>query len=115
MIQGLYNQYVCPHLINWAMQAKPISKQRKKIIPKAIGRVLEIGIGSGLNFKYYNQSKVSEVFAVEPDSILLNKAKINAQKTTICIQKTLVVAHNVFCKLLLASNSNPLHFVFCLK
>ena len=72
MIQGLYNQYVCPHLINWVMQAKPISKQRKKIIQKAIGRVLEIGIGSGLNFKYYNQSKVSEVFAVEPDSILLN-------------------------------------------
>lgn len=85
MIQGLYNQYVCPHLINWAMQAKPISKQRKKIIPKAIGRVLEIGIGSGLNFKYYNQSKVSEVFAVEPDSILLNKAKINAQKNNISL------------------------------
>jgi ubiquinone/menaquinone biosynthesis C-methylase UbiE len=85
VIQGLYNQYVCPPLINWAMQAKLISKQRKKIIPKAIGRVLEIGIGSGLNFKYYNQSKVSEVFAVEPDSILLNKAKINAQKNNISL------------------------------
>jgi len=83
VIQGLYNQYVCPYLINWAMQAKPISKQRKKIIPEAIGRVLEIGIGSGLNFEYYNQSKVSEVFAVEPDSILLNKAKINAKKNNI--------------------------------
>ena len=67
------------------MQAKPISKQRKKIITKAIGRVLEIGIGSGLNFKYYNLSKVSEVFAVEPDSTLLNKAKINAQKNNISL------------------------------
>ena len=85
MIQGLYNKYVCPHLINLAMQAKPITKQRKKIIPEAKGRVLEIGIGSGLNFKYYNQLNISEVFAVEPDSTLLDKAKISAQKNNISL------------------------------
>ena len=79
MLQKLYDKYVCPHLINYAMQMKPFRKQREKVIPSASGRVLEIGIGSGLNFNYYNKENVSEVFAVEPDGILLEKAKQNAK------------------------------------
>ena len=39
---------MCPHIINFAMQNKVISKQREKIIPSARGRVLEIGIGLSL-------------------------------------------------------------------
>ncbi|MDC3263467.1 class I SAM-dependent methyltransferase [Pelagibacterales bacterium] len=65
------------------MQSKPFTKQRMKIIPMARGRVLEIGIGSGLNFKYYNN--ISEVFAVEPDGILLEKAKVRAQQNNISL------------------------------
>ena len=79
MLQKLYDKYVCPHLINYAMKMKPFRKQREKVIPSASGRVLEIGIGSGLNFNYYNKENVSEVFAVEPDSILLEKAQQNAK------------------------------------
>ena len=79
MLQKLYDKYVCPHLINYAMQMKPFRKQREKVIPYASGRVLEIGIGSGLNFNYYNKENVSEVFAVEPDGILLEKAQQNAK------------------------------------
>ena len=79
MLQKLYDKYVCPHLINYAMQMKPFRKQREKVIPSASGRVLEIGIGSGLNFNYYNKENVSEVFAVEPDGILLEKAQQNAK------------------------------------
>ncbi|MAE37342.1 MAG: SAM-dependent methyltransferase [Pelagibacteraceae bacterium] len=60
------------------MQNKVISKQREKIIPFAKGRVLEIGIGSGLNFSFYNKSEVKDVFAVEPDNVLLEKAKKRA-------------------------------------
>ena len=79
MLQKLYEKYVCPHLINYAMKMKPFRKQREKVIPSASGRVLEIGIGSGLNFNYYNKENVSEVFAVEPDGILLEKAQQNAK------------------------------------
>jgi SAM-dependent methyltransferase len=83
MLQKLYDSYVCPHFINWAMQAKPIKKQREKVIPLARGRVLEIGMGSGLNLEYYNKLYVSEVFGVEPDSVLLEKAKIRAYQNNI--------------------------------
>jgi|TARA_B110001454_G_scaffold191123_1_gene190631 ubiquinone/menaquinone biosynthesis C-methylase UbiE len=83
MLQKLYDRYICPHFINLAMQAKPIRKQREKVIPLACGRVLEIGMGSGLNLEYYNKSSVSEVFAVEPDSTLLEKAKKRAHQNNI--------------------------------
>ena len=83
MLQKIYDKYVCPHLINYAMQMKPFRKQREKVIPLASGRVLEIGIGSGLNFYYYSKANVSKVFAVEPDSVLLKKAKQNAELNNI--------------------------------
>ena len=83
MLQKLYDKYICPHLINYAMQMKPFRKQREKVIPFASGRILEIGIGSGLNFNYYNKANVIEVFAVEPDGVLLKKAKQNAELNNI--------------------------------
>ena len=83
MLGKLYTQYVCPHIINFAMQNKVISKQREKIIPFARGNILEIGIGSGLNFSFYNKLEVNNVFAVEPDNILLEKAKKRALDNSI--------------------------------
>ena len=85
MLQKLYNRVVCPHVINLAMQTKPFRKQREKVIPQASGRVLEIGIGSGLNLDFYNISRISEIFAVEPDSVLLEKAKIKAKLNNISL------------------------------
>ena len=35
-------------------------KKRAQIVPLAYGRVLEIGIGSGLNFDFYNFDIVDE-------------------------------------------------------
>jgi ubiquinone/menaquinone biosynthesis C-methylase UbiE len=67
------------------MQSKSITKQREKVVPYASGRVLEIGIGSGLNFKHYKQSNIKEIFAVEPDSMLLEKAKIRAKENNISL------------------------------
>ncbi|WP_337186422.1 class I SAM-dependent methyltransferase [Phenylobacterium sp.] len=41
-------------------------KQRAKIVPQAHGRVLELGIGMGLNLALYDPAKVSEVVGVDP-------------------------------------------------
>jgi ubiquinone/menaquinone biosynthesis C-methylase UbiE len=40
--------------------------QREKIVPLARGRVLELGIGSGLNLSFYDPAKVSKVWGLEP-------------------------------------------------
>ena len=61
-----YNEKILPHLIERACSSKPATKQREKIIPYADGIVLEIGAGSGLNFSFYDTSKVQKIWALEP-------------------------------------------------
>jgi ubiquinone/menaquinone biosynthesis C-methylase UbiE len=65
---GLYERHVLPRLLNVACGAKPIRRQRRKVVPFAEGRVLEIGIGSALNLPYYDASKVSHLWGLEPSA-----------------------------------------------
>ena len=46
---SLYEKYILPRVLNCACGSKPIKYQREKVVPKAEGIVLEVGIGSGLN------------------------------------------------------------------
>ena len=63
---GFYDRYILPHVINAACGAKPIAYQRRKVVPQAQGRVLEIGIGSGLNLPFYDPAKVEKLWGLEP-------------------------------------------------
>ena len=49
-----YDRTILPRLISCACAAKPIMKQRAKVVPHAEGRVLELGIGGGLNLGFYD-------------------------------------------------------------
>ena len=40
--------------------------QRKLVVPQAIGTVLEIGIGTGLNLPFYDPSQVDRVIGLDP-------------------------------------------------
>jgi ubiquinone/menaquinone biosynthesis C-methylase UbiE len=62
-----------------------LAKWRRKIIPDAYGRVLEVGVGVGANFSHYHPEKVTEVVGVDFSSKMLKSAsrvasyhKINA-------------------------------------
>ena len=63
---GFYDRHILPRLLNAAMSAKPISYQRRKVVPRAEGRVLEIGFGAGHNLPYYDSNKVERIWALEP-------------------------------------------------
>lgn len=47
-----------------------IGAQRSKVIPRAHGRVLELGMGAGSNLAFYDPSRVSEVIGIEPSAEL---------------------------------------------
>jgi ubiquinone/menaquinone biosynthesis C-methylase UbiE len=63
---SLYDRFVLPRLLKCACSAPPIAKQRAKVVPHAEGRVLELGIGMGLNLAFYDAAKVESVTGVDP-------------------------------------------------
>lgn len=63
---GLYSRYILPKVVHFTCGLKPNMRQRKKVVPQARGRVLEIGSGSGLNLPFYDSTKVSKVWGLEP-------------------------------------------------
>ena len=46
---SFYEKRILPHVINCACGAPAVARQREKVVPEAKGRVLELGIGTGLN------------------------------------------------------------------
>ena len=74
----LYEKYFLPKLLDCCCGMESFQKKRAQIIPRAHGRVLEIGIGSGLNFDFYDFEKVTEVVGVDPAVSLVAIAKSRA-------------------------------------
>lgn len=72
-LMGFYQQSILPHLINLAMKNKEVTRYRGQLIPQARGRVLEVGIGSGLNLPFYNR-QVAQVLGLDPSPQLLAMA-----------------------------------------
>ena len=62
----LYDRFVLPVMLKCACSSPGIMKQRAKIVPLASGRVLELGIGMGLNLALYDAEKVESVTGVDP-------------------------------------------------
>ena len=63
---GFYTKYLLPKAVHFVCGTKRIMKQRKKVVSLAEGRVLEVGIGSGLNLPFYDPAKVERVWGLDP-------------------------------------------------
>lgn len=74
---SFYEQHILPHVIDFACGDKVIMEQRAEVLSAAEGRVLEIGMGSGLNLRYYNPDKVDFVWGLEPSEGMRKKAAKN--------------------------------------
>ena len=67
---SFYDRHIMPRLIGCACGAKPITYQRRKVVPKAAGKVLELGIGGGMNLIHYDPRQVTSVAGVDPSAEL---------------------------------------------
>ena len=71
---GFYQDQVVPLLTGWSMRNEKLAAYRQRVVPEATGRVLEIGIGSGLNLPLYLPKTVQQVIGLEPSRKLLEMA-----------------------------------------
>lgn len=71
---GFYQDQILPLLINLSMRQKNLVAYRNRVVPAAEGRVLEIGIGSGLNLPFYS-SNARQVTGLDPSLKLLAMAR----------------------------------------
>ena len=62
---GFYQDHILPHLVNLAMRNREFAPYRERTIRRAEGRVLEIGVGSGLNLPLYT-SRATEILGLDP-------------------------------------------------
>ena len=63
---SLYSKYLLPKVVHFTCGLKPNMRQREKVVPRARGRVLEVGIGSGLNLPFYDATRVTKIWGLDP-------------------------------------------------
>lgn len=80
-----YQNQILPFLINLVMRQKKLAAYRTRVIGAAEGRVLEIGIGSGLNLPLYN-ANVERVIGLDPSPKLLTMARKAGRRASTSIE-----------------------------
>jgi ubiquinone/menaquinone biosynthesis C-methylase UbiE len=78
---GFYQDQIVPLLINLTMRRRDLAAYRSRVVPAADGRVLEIGIGSGLNLPFYSRN-VERLIGLDPSPKLLSMVRRNLRSDT---------------------------------
>jgi ubiquinone/menaquinone biosynthesis C-methylase UbiE len=71
---GFYQRRILPRLIHFGMGQKQLMPLREQLVAGARGKVLEIGIGSGLNLPFYPR-ELDLLLGLDPSRELLQMAK----------------------------------------
>ena len=71
---SLYQDRVLPYLIHLSMRQGNLATYRQRLLSAAEGRILEIGVGSGHNFRYYSE-RANHVIGLDPSPKLLSMAR----------------------------------------
>jgi ubiquinone/menaquinone biosynthesis C-methylase UbiE len=71
---GLYDTHILPHVIQMGMRQETLLPIRRRLAAAAEGRVLELGVGSGLNLELYS-NRVTAVIGIDTSRALLAMAR----------------------------------------
>ena len=66
MSSSWYDRYILPPALDFACGLPMVSRQRQQVVPLARGRVLEVGIGTGLNMPWYDKARVTKITGLDP-------------------------------------------------
>jgi ubiquinone/menaquinone biosynthesis C-methylase UbiE len=82
---GFYQDRILPHLVHLSMRQRNLVPYRTRVVSHAEGRVLEIGIGSGLNLPYYS-ARTERVIGLDPSPTLLAMTRKAAQRAVVPVE-----------------------------
>jgi ubiquinone/menaquinone biosynthesis C-methylase UbiE len=71
---SFYQRRILPRLIHFGMRQKQLLRLRERLVAGTRGRVLELGIGSGLNLPFYPR-ELDMLLGLDPSRELLQMAK----------------------------------------
>ncbi len=83
---SVYRNHIYPYLVSRMGDPKPIREIRQRIIRLAQGTVLEIGAGSGANFVHYDPTRVTKLYALEPNSGMIRLAERQRRRTQLDVE-----------------------------
>ncbi len=83
---NFYSRYIFPKLVHWACSLDSQANQRRQLVPRAQGVVLEVGIGSGLNLPYYNISRITKVIGLDPAIEITRMAAAAARSVPFAVE-----------------------------
>jgi SAM-dependent methyltransferase len=82
---GFYERYCWAPLVEYAMRQPPIMELRRNVVPLARGRVLEVGVGSGLNLPLYEAGQTRFICGFDPSHPLLERARERAAAPRVAV------------------------------
>ena len=77
---GFYEDRILPRLLDFAMRQEQLGEYRRRATLQARGRVLEVGVGSGLNLALYGAG-ADQVVGLDPSPRLLEMARAALENT----------------------------------
>ncbi len=83
---SFYEERILPHIIDRACSMGQVMKLRSQLVPLAKGRVLEVGMGSGINLEFYNPETVEMIYGLEPSEGMRRKALPNLKRSPIHVE-----------------------------
>lgn len=94
-VKARYERTLLPYLVDWFCGVKPVARQRQKVVPLAQGKVLEIGIGTGLNLQHYDLEKVQQVIGLDPGAELHGLARKRSQQARLPVELVSLSAERI--------------------
>lgn len=92
---NFYDRYLMPRLIDACCGMPAVQQQRAALLPRARGRVLEIGIGTGRNLPFYDATKLSSLQGLDPATQMNPTAQKRADKAGIKVELLTLSAEEI--------------------
>jgi ubiquinone/menaquinone biosynthesis C-methylase UbiE len=92
---NIYSQLIFPNLIDLVMSGQSFTDYRKVVLADAVGEVLEIGFGTGLNLAYYPTNLVHKITTVDVNSGMSKLARKRIDQSSIPVDFQVLNGENL--------------------